>query len=109
MSQETDTQAPTDPFAVLGVSASAAPDVVRARYLELVKQYSPESAPEKFQQIRRAYEAASDPLQIAKNLIGEAPSIETWQSVLDRQRAHPPRIATELLLSLGNKQTGSTK
>lgn len=98
------TEASTDPFAVLGVSATASDDEVRARYLELVREFSPESEPEKFQQIHRAYQAASDPLLVAKSLLHATPEIETWGSVLDQQESQPPRVPTEVLLSLGNRK-----
>jgi hypothetical protein len=103
------TKSESDPFAVLGVPPTASDDDVRARYLELVRQYSPESEPEKFQQIHRAYQAASDPLLVARRLIRATPEIETWQSVLDQQEMDPPRIPVQVLLSLGNRQVESEK
>ncbi len=101
--------AETDPFAVLGVPPTASEDDVRARYLELVRQHPPESEPEKFQQIHRAYQAASDPLLVAKSLLRATPEIETWRSVLDQQESDPPRVPTEVLLSLGNRQAEPAK
>ena len=103
------TKADTNPFAVLGVPPTASDDDVRARYLELVRQYSPESDPEKFQQIHRAYQAASDPLLVARSLLHATSEIETWQSVLDQQASDPPRIPTEVLLSLGNRRAEPAK
>jgi preprotein translocase subunit Sec63 len=50
----------TDPFAVLGISAELDDEAIRRRYLELVKQFPPERQPEKFAEIRRAYEALRD-------------------------------------------------
>ncbi len=45
------------PHVVLGVSDEATDAEIRSRYLALVKQYPPETAPARFQQITEAYEA----------------------------------------------------
>lgn len=50
----------TDPYAVLGLPADAEDDTIRRRYLELVKQFSPEHHPDRFAQIRSAYESLRD-------------------------------------------------
>ncbi|MSQ95399.1 MAG: J domain-containing protein [Gemmataceae bacterium] len=50
----------TDPYAVLGLPAACDDETIRRRYLELVKQFSPERHPEKFAAIRRAYESLRD-------------------------------------------------
>ena len=42
-----------DPYGVLGLPADADDEVIRRRYLELVRQYTPEQNPEKFAAIRR--------------------------------------------------------
>ena len=96
--------AANDPFQILGVSRDAGEAEVRARYLELVRQYTPEREPEKFREIRAAYEAARDPLSIAAHLIAppddDAPQ---WSDVLEEQKRNPPRLSPALLLSLGNR------
>ncbi len=94
----------SDPFQVLGVSQDSSEAEVRARYLELVKQFSPDREPEKFREIRAAYEAAKDPLSIAKRLINP-PAEETpeWSEVLQSQQRNPPRLSPGFLLSLGNR------
>src|SRR5947209_19526544 len=49
-----------DPFEVLGLAPDADDDGVRARYLELVRRWPPEQAPERFAAIRAAYEQVHD-------------------------------------------------
>src|ERR1022692_515333 len=50
----------TDPYAVLGLPADSDDEQIRRRYLELVKQFSPEHHPDKFAAVRRAYESLRD-------------------------------------------------
>jgi DnaJ-class molecular chaperone len=50
----------TDPYAVLGLPADCDDETIRRRYLELVKQFSPERHPERFAAIRQAYESLRD-------------------------------------------------
>lgn len=46
-----------DPFAVLGVDDDAGDETIKQRYLALVRSFPPDREPERFQEIRRAYEA----------------------------------------------------
>lgn len=50
-----------DPFAVLGVADDAGDEAIRRRYLALVRAFSPDREPERFQSYRRAYEAIQGP------------------------------------------------
>src|SRR5262245_48130143 len=50
----------TDPYEVLGIAADADDEAIRRRYLELVRQYTPEHHPERFAAIRAAYESLRD-------------------------------------------------
>lgn len=52
----------TDPFSVLGIKADASEAEVRQRYLELVREFSPDRAPERFAEIRSAYDQIRDPV-----------------------------------------------
>ncbi len=91
------------PFVVLGLSADADEQDVRRRYLDLVRKHPPERDAEKFRQIHAAYQAASDPLVLARHLLREAPEPEDWPAALDHAAANPPRLSVEILLSLGNR------
>ncbi len=103
MSDQANTTPVTDPFRVLGLAVGAGEDEVRARYLELVKEFPPEQDPQKFRDIHQAYEAARDPLRIAVRLLGiQQATSKPWSEVINEQRAKPPRIPVNLLLSLGN-------
>lgn len=49
-----------DPFTVLGVADDADDVEIRQRYLMLVREFPPDRAPERFQELRAAYDALSD-------------------------------------------------
>lgn len=49
-----------DPFTVLGVADDAGDAEIRRRYLALVRDFPPDLAPERFQELRAAYDALSD-------------------------------------------------
>src|SRR5438067_2529743 len=50
----------TDPYAVLGLPPDSDDEAIRRRYLELVRQFSPEHHPERFAAVRAAYESLRD-------------------------------------------------
>jgi curved DNA-binding protein CbpA len=50
----------TDPFQVLELPPDADDVAIRARYLELVRRWPPEQAPERFAAVRAAYEQVRD-------------------------------------------------
>ncbi len=52
----------SDPHEVFGLSPSADEAEIRGRYLELVRQFPPDQAPERFAEIRAAYDALRDPM-----------------------------------------------
>lgn len=57
MKYRDDSLAAADPFAVLDVPEDADDETIRRRYLALVRRHPPERAPERFGQIRAAFEA----------------------------------------------------
>ena len=53
----------SDPFEILGLTPQASEEEIRARYLELVREYPPDRAPERFASVRSAYDELRDPLR----------------------------------------------
>jgi curved DNA-binding protein CbpA len=49
-----------DPYTTLGISPESDDESIRKRYLELVREFSPELHPQRFAQVRSAYEAVRD-------------------------------------------------
>jgi len=94
-----------DPFEILSVTQDASEEAIRARYLELVKEFPPERDPEKFRQIQAAFAAAKDPLKIASRLL-QSPNPDDppeWSDAIDEHEKRPPNLTAEFLLSLGNR------
>jgi curved DNA-binding protein CbpA len=73
----------TDPYAVLDLPADADDETIRRRYLELVKQFSPEHHPEKFAQIRQAYEKMRDLETRLKHRLFEAGKTDSIDAILE--------------------------
>lgn len=73
----------SDPYAVLGVAADADDAAIRSRYLTLVKQFTPESHPERFAAIRQAYESLKDTETRLRGRLFEAGQHESVASILE--------------------------
>jgi curved DNA-binding protein CbpA len=92
----------TDPYAVLGLPADSDDDTIRRRYLELVRQFSPEQHPEKFAAIRRAYENLKDLNTRLRYRLFEAGKNESVDAIIEEIacRTSRRRLSLEMLLSL---------
>lgn len=56
-----ETQVAIDAYAVLGLPRTATAEEIKRAYFQHVRQFPPEKEPERFQEIRRAYELLRDP------------------------------------------------
>jgi curved DNA-binding protein CbpA len=81
----------TDPYAVLGLPADSDDDAIRRRYLELVKQFSPERHPDQFAAIRQAYEHLRDLDTRLKYRLFEAGKNESIDAILEDLACRTPR------------------
>jgi curved DNA-binding protein CbpA len=64
-----------EPTEILGVSADATDDEIRAAYLSKVQEHPPDRSPEQFELIRDAYEALRDPRRrLQQQLFGGDPA-----------------------------------
>jgi curved DNA-binding protein CbpA len=94
-----------DQFDVLGLTSDASEAEIRERYLELVRAFSPERAPDQFAVIHAAYSALRDP---TARLESQLFSIECASDSIDslardlRKRLRLVRLPTETLLSLAD-------
>ncbi len=70
-----------DPYETMGLDTGAGEAEIRRRYLELVREFPPDRAPERFAEIHAAYEALRDP---ARRLEAQ---IFTWETKNDSLEA----------------------
>ena len=92
-----------DPYEVLGLDPSADLATIRRRYLELVRQNSPEREPERFAAIRAAYDELRDPIKSLEKRLFELEAAYTFDSLLKQVQpdVRARRIPTDTLLALG--------
>src|SRR4051794_8339271 len=81
----------TDPYATLGVPADSDDAAIRRRYLELVKQYSPERHPERFAAVRQAYESLRDLDTRLRYRLFEAGKADSVDAIIDEVAGKGPR------------------
>lgn len=54
------------PYAILGVPENATQQEIRQAYLELLRKFPPEQAPDKFQELRDAWQLVADDVARAR-------------------------------------------
>lgn len=94
-----------DPFSTLGLPPDADEATVRRRYLELVRENPPERCPERFAEIREAYEQLRDPVALLRGEVFRLRSQESLDDIIKdlRSRVRSVRIPTDTLLSLAER------
>ena len=75
-----------DPHVILGIGPDAGEEEIRAAYLRKVKEYPPDRAPQEFEKIRDAYEAARDPRRRVNRLLEANPQ----QRFTELVKSRPP-------------------
>ncbi len=94
-----------DPHEVLGVPADADDDTIRRRYLELVRQYSPEHHPDKFALVRDAYERLRDRDARVRYRLFEAGRKESIETIVEEIacRSSRRRMSLKEILKVATK------
>jgi curved DNA-binding protein CbpA len=95
----------SDPYEILGIPRNADETVVRQRYLELVREFPPDQAPERFAAIHRAYSALRDPAERVHNQIFrfDHPDDSFDRIIADlRERLTVARLPVDVLLALAD-------
>lgn len=92
-----------DPYQVLGVTPQNDLQEIRARYLKLVHEFSPEQHPQQFSEIREAYEILRDPLVSLEKRLFDLHLGDTFETLVEQERKHCNQrpVPTDVLLSLG--------
>src|SRR5438128_668213 len=92
----------TDPYAVLGLSDDSDDAAIRRRYLELVRQFSPERHPERFAAVRDAYESLRDIDTRVRHRLFEAGQSESVDALIEEIACQSPRrrLSLQTLLTV---------
>ena len=94
-----------DPYAVLGLPPDSDDETIRRCYLELVRQFSPEHHPQKFAEIRAAYESLRDLDTRLRHRLFEAGRKESIDAIIEELtcRSGRPRVSLKALLAAVRK------
>jgi len=91
----------TPPEDMLGVTASASPEEVRQAYLQKVREFPPDRAPEQFERIRYAYDQLSAPENRFRHMLDSADPDAPFASLASGQakarRFAGPRIWLDVI------------
>lgn len=90
-----------DPFSTLGVAVDATDAAIRARYLELAREFTPEQHPAKFAAVRSAFEKIKTADARARYRLFDAGADESVDALIEELtcQASRPRIGLEKLVS----------
>ena len=94
-----------DPFEVLGLTPDAVESEIRKRYLELVRAFPPERAPERFAAVHAAYRALRDPqARLSSQLFNFEYQSDSFEALADEliQRLRDVRLPVKTLLALAD-------
>ena len=91
-----------DPYDVFGIEKAIDESEIRRCYLRLVREFSPERAPERFAEIRNAYEQLRDPVRRLQQRLFEPNEHDSLDAILveARNSLRDERIPTKTLLSM---------
>jgi curved DNA-binding protein CbpA len=91
-----------DPYSVLGLSPDSDDEAIRRRYLQLVRQFSPEQHPDQFASIRQAYENLRDLNTRLRYRLFEAGKDESVEALIEEIacRSSRRRVSLEALLAV---------
>ena len=85
-----------DPYSVLGLLPDSDDETIRRRYLEFVRQYSPEHHPQRFAAIRAAYESLRDQNARLRHRLFEAGKRESVDALVEEIECRSPRRRVSL-------------
>lgn len=85
-----------DSYAVLGLPPDSDDAAIRRRYLELVRQFTPEHNPAKFAEIRSAYEQLKDLNTRLRYRLFEAGRNESIDALIEEMTCRSPRRRVSL-------------
>jgi curved DNA-binding protein CbpA len=95
----------SDPYRVLNLPPDSGDEAIRQRYLELVRQYTPEHHPAKFAAIRAAYDSVRDQDTRLRHRLFESGKKETIDAIIEELscRSSRRRVSLKQLLNVVRK------
>ncbi len=95
----------TDPYEVLGLSGDSDDETIRRRYLQLVREFTPEQQPEKFAAIRQAFEHLRDLNTRLRYRLFQAGKKDSVDAIIEEIACRSPRrrVSLETLLAVTRK------
>jgi curved DNA-binding protein CbpA len=96
----------TDAYTILGLPADSDDEAIRRRYLELVRQFPPEHHPQKFAEVRAAYEQLKDLNTRLRHRLFEVGKTEGLDAIIEELSCRSPRrrmsLSTLLKITQGH-------
>ena len=91
-----------DPLETLGLSHHASAAEIRSRYLQLVREFPPDRAPERFAEIRAAYDELRAPARRIEEQLFSLRTRDSLEAIAAdvRSKLRGARLSAEALLSL---------
>jgi curved DNA-binding protein CbpA len=90
-----------NPYDILGVAPDEGDEIIRRRYLEAVRRFTPEQEPERFKQAREAYEQIKDADSRLAFLLFHPAQGETIEELIEEERCRSTRRVPSLKTLLG--------
>ena len=84
-----------NPQSIIGVTADATPEEIRAAYLNKIKEYPPETFPTEFERIRDAYTILSDARHRTRLMLRSADPEASMETLLDDQQQNRQFVGPE--------------
>ena len=97
-------QKPLDPYKVLGLARDVSQNDIKKTYFTLVREFPPEEQPEKFKEIRAAYEVLRSPEKRAETdlFLLQAPSTPPKHQAMNLELDIKDEDMIALAFELGN-------
>ncbi len=95
----------SDPYTVLELSRDSTDEMIRRQYLTLIRTHSPERDPDRFADIRRAYETLRDPVARLRYLLFEAGKDDSIRALIADAKAQTSRrrVSIQSLIDFGRQ------
>jgi len=95
----------SDPYETLSLTQDASEAEIRRRYLELVREFPPDRAPERFAAVHAAYEALRDPARrLQTQLFRFETTVDSFEVMATdlHRRLRAARLPVDTLLNLAD-------